>query len=303
MRYITFTPETETQPRVGAILDNKLVVDLTEKANLPFSMSMFLRGGEEFSDRAAEAATVNNAEYELGSIHLKTPLLRPNTLRDFYAFERHVATATANRGRKVPEEWYQIPVFYFSNPHAVFGPMDGIRMPKYTLALDFELEVACIIGKEGKDIHPEEANDYIFGYTIFNDWSARDVQKQEMKVGLGPAKGKDFASSFGPYIITADELEDRADGRPGVFDLKMTARLNDEEISLGNWNELHYSFGEMIARASDGVALEPGDIIGSGTVGTGCLLELTKGQGPWLKKGDEVTLAIERLGKLRNKII
>jgi fumarylacetoacetate (FAA) hydrolase len=144
--------------------------------------------------------------------------------------------------------------------------------------------------------------DHIFGFTIFNDWSARDIQKQEMAVGLGPAKGKDFASSFGPYILTIDEIIDRSDGRPGVYDLAMKARINGEEVSSGNWKSLYYSFGQMIERASEEVTLMPGDIIGSGTVGTGCLLELTKGQGPWLSKGDIIELEIERFGVLRNTI-
>ena len=143
---------------------------------------------------------------------------------------------------------------------------------------------------------------YIFGFTIFNDWSARDVQRQEVKVGLGPAKGKDFASSFGPNIITPDELKDKAAGKPGVYDLEMTACVNGKEFSRGNWKALYYSFGEMIERASADVTLSPGDIIGSGTVGTGCLLELTNAQGPWLEKGDVVELEIERMGTLRNKV-
>ena len=242
------------------------------------------------------------ATWLLKDIQVVPPFNSAPSLRDFYAFEQHVVTAHANRGRAVPKAWYDIPVFYFSNPSSTYGHDQEIPTPKYSQALDYELEVAAVIGKPGRDIPSDKAMDHIFGFTIFNDWSARDEQRKEMSVGLGPAKGKDFASSFGPYIITPDELEDRSAGRPGVYDLQMVARVNGEEYSRGNWNTLHYSFGEMIARASADVTLYPGDIIGSGTVGTGCLLELTKGEGPWLQKGVVVELEIERLGVLRNRV-
>jgi len=228
--------------------------------------------------------------------------LRPNTLRDGYAFEQHVKTANQNRGRDVPEEWYMFPVFYYTNPTSIFGPEDVIPYPHYTSALDYELEIAVIIGKGGRNIQPENANDHIFGYTIFNDWSARDVQRAEMKIGLGPAKGKDFASSLGPVIVTHEALADKAEKRPGVYDLSMAARVNGVEMSRGNFKDIFWSFAEIIARASDSVDLMPGDVIGSGTVGTGCLLELTKSQGPWLNPGDVVELEIERIGTLKNII-
>ncbi|GAB4455761.1 MAG: hypothetical protein Kow0070_04650 [Anaerolineales bacterium] len=230
------------------------------------------------------------------------PPLKPFTLRDGYAFEQHVKTANKNRGREVPEEWYQFPVFYFTNPNAVFGHEDTIPCPPYTQALDYELEIAAVIGKGGMNIKPEDAPNHIFGYTIFNDWSARDIQRKEMIVGLGPAKGKDFASAFGPVIVTHEALADKATGRPGVYDLEMVARVNGKEFSRGNWKDMHWSFGEIIARASESVMLYPGDVIGSGTVGTGCLLELTKFQGPWLNHGDVVELEVERIGVLRNTV-
>jgi len=228
--------------------------------------------------------------------------LRPNTLRDAYAFEQHVRTANQNRGRDVPEEWYKFPVFYYTNPNSIFGPDDEIPYPHYTQALDFELEIAVIIGKGGINIKPEDGPKHIFGYTIFNDWSARDVQREEMKVGLGPAKGKDFASSLGPVIVTSEALADRSVDRPGVYDLTMTAKINGVEMSRGNFKDIFWSFGEIIARASDTCELQPGDVIGSGTVGTGCLLELTNTQGPWLNEGDVVELEIERIGVLKNII-
>lgn len=228
--------------------------------------------------------------------------LKPFTLRDGYAFEQHVQTANKNRGREVPPEWYEFPVFYFTNPNAVFGHDDEIPYPHYTSAMDYELEIAAIIGRGGINIKPEDAEKHIFGYTIFNDWSARDIQRKEMVVGLGPAKGKDFASAFGPVIVTREAIADRSMERPGVYNLEMTARVNGVEMSRGNFKDMHWSFGEIIARVSDSVMLYPGDVIGSGTVGTGCLLELTKFQGPWLNEGDVVELEVERIGILRNKV-
>ncbi|MEO8608105.1 MAG: fumarylacetoacetate hydrolase family protein [Chloroflexota bacterium] len=240
-------------------------------------------------------------QLERRDIWIETPF-QPTSLRDFYAFERHVLTANANRGREVPKEWYQFPVFYFSNSTTIYGPDDTIPYPSYSDALDYDLEIACVISKPGRDIPADKAEEHIFGYMIFNDWSARDVQRLEMRVGLGPAKAKDFANSFGPYLVTPDELRDRHMDRPGVYDLEMIGRVNGVEKSHGNWKDLYWSFGQMIERASQDVTLQSGDVIGSGTVGTGCLLELNKGDGPWLQSGDVVELEIERLGILRNTI-
>jgi fumarylacetoacetate (FAA) hydrolase len=247
------------------------------------------------------AKKVSKDSLSMDEVNFLSPL-KPNTLRDGYAFEQHVKAANKNRGREVPEEWYQFPVFYFTNPYAVFGHNDVIPYPHYTDAMDYELEIAAIIGKGGMDIKPEDAPNHIFGYTIFNDWSARDVQRKEMVVGLGPAKGKDFASAFGPVIVTHEEIADKSIGRPGVYDLEMSARVNGKELSRGNFKDMHWSFGEIISRVSDSVMLQPGDVIGSGTVGTGCLLELTKFQGPWLNEGDVVELEIEEIGILKNTV-
>lgn len=267
---------------------------------LPFpDMRAVIEAGAE---QAARLATDSPLLLGEGSgVRLRSPL-KPTSLRDAYAFEQHVKKANQNRGREVPEEWYKFPVFYYTNPNSIFGPDDEIPYPHYTSALDYELEVAVVIGKGGRDIQAGDAPAHIFGYTIFNDWSARDVQREEMKVGLGPAKGKDFASSLGPYIVTPDEFADRATLKPGVYDLTMIARVNGVERSRGNLKDLFWSFGEIIARASDSADLLPGDVIGSGTVGTGCLLELTKAQGPWLQPGDVVELEVESLGLLRNQI-
>ena len=261
----------------------------------PDMLAVMKAGAGKAANRASKDS------FSLDEVTFHSPI-HPTTLRDGYAFEQHVVTANKNRGREVPEEWYQFPVFYFTNPNAVFGHEDVIPYPPYTQAMDYELEIAAVIGKGGINIKPEDAPEHIFGYTIWNDWSARDIQRKEMIVGLGPAKGKDFASSFGPVIITHESIADKATGRAGVYDLSMTARINGEEFSSGNFKDMHWSFGELISRASDSVMLYPGDVIGSGTVGTGCLLELTKFQGPWLKPGDIVELEIERIGVLRNTV-
>jgi fumarylacetoacetate (FAA) hydrolase len=238
----------------------------------------------------------------VGDASLKTPIPEPPTLRDFYAFEDHVRTARARRGLPMPEEWYEFPAFYYSNPHVIYGPEDEVPCPSYTKNLDYELEVACVIGHGGIDIPEAEAGSHIAGYTIMNDWSARDVQVGEMKIGLGPAKAKDFATSLGPWLVTPDELQDKRTG-PGRFNLKMTAKVNGKQLSSGNMDKMHWTFPQMIARASQSVQLQPGEVFGSGTVGTGSLLELGPEVHRWLKPGDVVELEIERLGVLRNKII
>ena len=216
---------------------------------LPFaSMLELIEAGPAGLERARRAA--EGKKIPLDRVRLYAPLLRPTTLRDAYAFETHVKTANANRGREVPQEWYKFPIFYFTNPNNIFGPEDEIPYPSYTNELDYELEIAVVIGKSGRDIKPAEAPKHIFGYTIFNDWSARDVQREEMKVSLGPAKGKDFASSLGPCIVTPDELADRSAGRPGIYDMDMLARVNGTEKSHGNFKDMYWSFGDVLARAS-----------------------------------------------------
>jgi len=261
-----------------------------------------IAGGDPLHLKSAHRQRV---AHPLDSVRLISPMPLPTSLRDFYAFEQHVKAARANRGAEMIPDWYDIPVFYFSNHTAILGPDDPVRRPKASQALDFELEVACVIGQRGKDIPAAEAQRYIFGYMVMNDWSARDVQLKEMKVGLGPAKGKDFATSLGPWLVTPDEIEDKKIDRGDmgyVYDLTMTARINGVERSRGNWQDITFTFAQMIERASADVWLHSGDVIGSGTVGTGCLLELTKGQGPWLTPGDVVELDIERLGVLRNRV-
>ena len=244
----------------------------------------------------------DDAVLDATGIAFGPPVLRPPSLRDFYAFEGHVRTMWERRGGEVPETWYRLPIFYFSNVSEVRGPDEPIWSPAASHELDYELEVAALVDTPARDLLPERTDDAIGGYTIFNDWSARDLQREETVVRLGPAKGKDFASSFGPWLVTPDEL---ADVRAGSgYDLTMTAEVNGTETSRGRWSDAQFSFGEMLARASADVRLRPGDLVGSGTVGTGCLLEVRDATlGRYLEPGDEVVLRIDRLGALRNPIV
>ena len=223
-----------------------------------------------------------HAEYALADVDLRPPVLHPPSVRDFMAFEAHVANARRARGRDVPPEWYEVPVFYFSNPAAIYGPGEDVPYPEGTAELDYELECAAIVGAEGR----------IGGFTVLNDWSARDLQRVETRVGLGPAKGKDFATSLGPVVVTPDEF----DGSSG----EMIARVNGEERSRGNLRDLHFSWDTLLAQAARNTSLLPGDVIGSGTVGTGCILE--HGDGRWLQRGDLVELEIEGIGVLANRV-
>ncbi len=202
-------------------------------------------------------------------------------------------------------EWYDAPAFYFSNTACIVGDGARIRKPPDTNELDYELEIAIVVGRDGGDIPVEEADDYIAGFTILNDWSARDIQRREMKVGLGPAKGKDFATSVGPFLATPDDLEDHAlsdRSRGKRYDLTMTAAVNGVEYSRGNARDMRWTFAEIIAHASRNTMIRAGDLIGSGTVGTGCITEFPPGTFPWLQPGDEVRLEIDVLGALTNRI-
>ncbi len=230
------------------------------------------------------------------------PLPPIRSIRDFYAFEQHVKTCRAQRGLDMIPQWYQIPVFYFSNPASVIGDGDVVLPPKDSTQLDFELEIAAVIGKEARDLPATDAAmDCVAGFTVYNDWSARDLQRNEMAVGLGPSKGKDFANAFGPGLIPLDELRDcYIDGR---LRLKMKAFINDKLVSDANSDSMYWTWPQLLAHASRDTRLMPGDIIGSGTVGTGCILELTpEAVGGWLQTNDVVRLEVERLGTLTNKV-
>jgi fumarylacetoacetate (FAA) hydrolase len=230
------------------------------------------------------------------------PLPPVRTIRDFYAFEQHVVTCRRQRGLAMIPQWYEIPAFYFSNPHTVIGDGDLVIPPKGTQELDFELEIAAVVGKEAANLPADDrAMDCLLGFTIYNDWSARDLQRQEMAIGLGPAKGKDFANALGPYVVPFSDLRDRY--RDGRLELAMEAAVNGKTISRGNAATMYWTWPQILAHASRDSRLMPGDVIGSGTVGGGCILELTpEAVGGWLKPGDMVTLEIERLGRLRNQV-
>ena len=230
------------------------------------------------------------------------PILRPSSFRDFYAFEQHVGTMWKRRDMEIPEAWYRLPIFYFSNVSEIRGPGDPVHAPRGSVELDYELEVAALIDTPVRDLDASRGEEAIGGYMVLNDWSARDLQREESTVRLGPAKGKDFASSIGPWLVTPDELADAR--RDKGYDLAMTATVNGTELSRGNWSSAHFSFGEMVERASADVRLRPGDLLGSGTVGTGCLLEIRDEiLGRYLEPGDSVTLAIDRLGALTAPIV
>lgn len=231
------------------------------------------------------------------------PLPAITSIRDFMVFEEHVRNARSRRGAEVPSEWYEAPTFYFTNaaPSALFGDGEDVVRPSYTTKLDVELELACIIGIGGSNIAAADAEQHILGYTIYNDWSARDVQRREMAVGLGPCKAKDFAQSLGPHVVTTDELAPwRVE--PGRFALDMDLIINDRRIGGGNSRDMRWNFCELIEFASRDVELRPGDVLGSGTVGTGCILELGSEVQSWIEPGDTVEMHVEGIGSLRNRV-
>ena len=253
--------------------------------------------------------------HHINDVNLLAPIPNPNSLRDAYAFRQHVETSRKNRGLEMIKEFDEFPVFYFSNHNAIYGPQDEIKcMPSHFEKLDFELEIAIVIGKEGRNLKANEASSYIAGYMIMNDVSARGLQMKEMKLNLGPAKGKDFASVIGPYLVTPDEIKDKLidKGEHGsIYDLKMSCFLNNQLVSEGNFKDMNWTFEQIIERVSYGTTIYPGDIIGSGTVGTGCLLELNGTEKikdsnyneVWLKEGDVVKMKIDKLGEISNKIV
>ncbi len=316
----------DNKERLGFILKNDLF-DLSDCGlklgiRLPHLMADFLN---EFRSNLESANKVQSAAVEekihpdlsLDKSKLLAPVPHPTSCRDAYAFRQHVATARANRGAEMIPEFDQFPVFYFTNHKAVFGEGDILVETDHLEKLDFELEAAIVIGKRGKNIRAEIADEFIAGYMIMNDLSARKLQMEEMRLNLGPAKGKDFATITGPWLVTIDELENYkiSTHEGNKYDLEMKAFHNGKQVSQGNMKDMNWTFAQIIERASYGVELFPGDIIGSGTVGTGCYLELNgtwaneakkekKDFTPvWLKDGDTIELEMTALGILRNKII
>lgn len=273
---------------------------IVANALLPANMLEFLDAGAQ---ARAEEAVADVAKFERGpneemlryrseDVRLLSPLPNPRSLRDFYAFEAHVKKGFEKRGEAMPAEWYQMPVYYKSGHHGIIGSGEDVRWPSFTKRFDYELELAAVIGRQGSNIEAADATRYIAGYMVMNDFSARDIQKREMAVRLGPAKGKDWCTALGPYLVTPDEAGD-------VYNLAMTARVNGELWSEGNSGSIHFTFEQMIEFLTQDDTVYPGDVIGSGTVGTGCGLELDR----WVQRGDVMELSIERLGTLRNRVV
>lgn len=291
MRIVTFKA-TNGDSRPG-VVDGGEVVDLTTlygDSLGPASVLELLRRGP--SGLASVRETVERSRrtsrdrIPMDSVHLLAPLPRPNSIRDFMLVEEHVVNSFGT----VPDEWYQLPIHWKGNPDTVFGPDSEIPWPYYTDKLDFELEVAAVLGSPAYRVGVEEAQACIAGFTIFNDWSARDIQLREMKVGLGPAFGKDFATSMGPVLVTPDEFD--------VSTAAMTARVNGETWTSGSLGGMLFSFAEAISALSATQPLQPGDVFGGGTVGNGCGYELDR----WVKPGDVVELEVQGIGVLRNTV-
>jgi fumarylacetoacetate (FAA) hydrolase len=319
MKLTTFQKKDGSQ-RLGLFVDDKHA-DLQNESkkigiNLPDNMLEFLQGGEDFVNlgRMVESSLKNNGFEGEEIERLLAPIPNPTSCRDAYAFRQHVASARRNRGVEMIPEFDQYPIFYFTNHNAVYGEGDISVESDHLHKLDFELEVAVVIGKRGKNIKSKDADEYIAGFTIMNDLSARLLQMEEMKLNLGPAKGKDFATTIGPWLVTPDELaEFKIETEFGnQYNLTMKAFHGDKQVSLGNTKEMTWTFAEIIERCSYGTEVYPGDVIGSGTVGTGCYMELNgtwareaKERGEeftpvWIEDGDAIRLEIDGLGSLTN---
>ncbi|QLJ02970.1 fumarylacetoacetate hydrolase family protein [Streptomyces sp. NEAU-sy36] len=304
MRFATYEHRHRRRVAVveedGALLPLPGIASLTELLARGDGLSGLLAAGT-----AAEGVPPGP---HLSEVRLLPPF-QPASVRDFVTFEEHVegVRRSVDEVSGVPEQWYAAPTFYFTNPHAIHGPGDGIPVPPGSTALDFELEVGAVIGREGRDLTPEQARDHIAGYTVFNDWSARDLQSAEMRVGLGPCKGKDTATTLGPVLVTADELEPYRDA-DGFLRLALTAEVNGEVVGRDLLSNMSWTFEEMAAYASRGTRVVPGDVLGSGTCGNGgCLAELWGLRGeqtpPALKPGDTVSLTVEGIGTLTNTVV
>lgn len=318
MKLVTY--KNNSSEGLGLIFNNEIYDLNSHDSSLPKDMLTFLQMGEEGMSKARDvenaiksgsgtSATSYNANDVLA------PITNATSCRDAYAFRQHVFTARRNRGVEMIPEFDQFPIFYFTNHNAIQGPGEILCMKDHFHKLDFELEVAIVVGKKGRNITAAEADDYIAGYLIMNDMSARLVQMEEMRLNLGPAKGKDFSTVIGPYLVTTDEMEQYLKPtKPGhtgkQYDLTMTCKVNGKEVSRGNAGDMDWTFAEILQRCAYGTDILPGDVIGSGTVGTGCFLELNGSgkladpnyEAQWLEDGDVVEMEITGLGKLTNTI-
>jgi fumarylacetoacetate (FAA) hydrolase len=308
---------------LGVLVDEKVYPMDALHPDLPNTMGMFLNYWDEVFpvaqagvDMIREGRIAEKKGLQPDQLDLIAPVPFPSSCRDAYAFRQHVSAARRNRKVDMIPEYDQYPIFYFTNHHSVTGPGEVVCMPDHFEKLDFELEAAIVICKQGRNIKAEEADEYIGGFMIMNDLSARRLQMEEMLLNLGPAKGKDFATTIGPWLVTLDDLEEfeiaAKEGHIGKnWNLKMICRVNGVQVSEGNLGDMDWTFAEIIERASYGVDLLPGDVIGSGTVGTGCFLELNGTgklndadyQEQWLQDGDVVEMEIDQLGLLSNTIV
>ena len=311
--------KTEDREHLGVFVNGHIYNLNSCNKLIPDEMNAFLQGGDALMERAKKI----NQDIIDGTLkpkqevfyELLAPVPHPASCRDGYAFRQHVAAARRNRKVDMIAEFDQYPIFYFTNHNAIQGPGEIECMPDHFQKLDFELEVAVVIGKKGRNIKAAEADEYIAGYMIMNDMSARTLQMEEMLLNLGPAKGKDFSTVIGPWLVTPDELAAyKVDAKPNhvgnAYNLKMTCSVNGQQVSSGNMADMDWTFAEIIERCAYGVDILPGDVIGSGTVGTGCFLELN-GTGllndanykpQWLQAGDDVEMEITGLGILTNII-
>ncbi len=327
MKLVTFEVKTPAGrvSRLGALLGGR-IIDLnaayalmlhgSRKAKpqaladalVPSNMLSFLEMGDDALEEARSAyqfvhegsrkhgddlagPSGEKISYKEDEVRLLAPVPRPGAIRDFFAFEEHALQGAKRRNEPLNPAWYDQPVYYKGNHREIYGPGDTVPWPSYTRKLDFELEIACVVGKKGRDLSEEQAAPCIAGYMIFNDWSARDIQKNEMLCRMGPAKGKDFANGFGPYLLTADEL-------PDPDNLKMSVTVNGELWSEGNSSGRYWKFPLMLSHISQEETVYPGDILGSGTNYKGCGLDLDR----WIKPGDVLEFTVEKLGTLKQTV-
>ena len=294
MKLCTFKLKNKDTLSIGVVLDKEVIdLNLALNGEIAPCMLAFIEGGEKNLTLAKQiiSSPPKNSTFKVDDITLKAPLLNPPSLKDFFAFEEHAKAGAKRRNEELSKTWYELPAYYKGNHREICGPDDEIPWPSYTRKLDFECEIACVVGKKGKNISIDKANDYIFGYMIFNDVSARDVQKKEMVLRMGPGKGKDFANVFGPYVVTRDEVNPKED-------FSLEAKVNGELWSKGHFKDQYWGFPMMVSHISQEETIYPGDILGSGTFYKGCGLDLDK----WVKSGDTIELSVPKLGTLRNKI-
>ncbi|GAA4742465.1 fumarylacetoacetate hydrolase family protein [Nocardioides endophyticus] len=302
MRFVSFRSGAD-EARLGVLEESRIHV------LHPGSTLLGLLGddGERLHEAGAAALRDPYDVLDLDETRLLPAVPAPPTVRDFMTFERHVegTAKLAGPDGRVPAEWYEFPTFYFTNPYAVIGPHDDVPVPPGCTLFDLELEVAAVIGREGRDVRAEDAAGHIAGFCLLNDWSARDLQLTEMQIRLGPAKGKDTSLSLGGVFVTADELAPHRSGT--AYDLEMTATINGEVLGTDKWSSMHFSYEEMVAHASRGTVVRPGDVLGSGTSGGGCLAELWGREGfdahAPLGPGDVVTIAVEGLDSMTSRIV